>query len=162
MTKQNPQLERSDPKTNRILAAMGDADYDALMLEAEIVPLKFRKRLHDQDERVDAVYFPLTCMVSLVVTNDGTPRMEMATVGNEGVAGGSVVLQMQPAMGLILIQIPGVAVRIKADALRRIISGYRSWRRPSICTCTRSCGRYSTERPVTGCIAWKSAAPAGC
>jgi CRP-like cAMP-binding protein len=123
MTKQNPQLERSDPKTNRILAAMGDADYDALMLEAEIVPLKFRKRLHDQDERVDAVYFPLTCMVSLVVTNDGTPRMEMATVGNEGVAGGSEVLQMQPAMGLNLIQIPGVAVRIKADAFRRIISG---------------------------------------
>jgi CRP-like cAMP-binding protein len=123
MTKQAHPPEKSDPKTNRILAALEPADYDALMLEAEIVPLKFRKRLHDQDTPVDAVYFPLSCMVSLVVTNDGKPRMEMATVGNEGVAGASEVLQMQLAMGLNLIQIPGNAVRIKAEAFREIIGG---------------------------------------
>jgi hypothetical protein len=49
--------------------------------------------------------------------------MEMATIGREGVAGASEVLQMQLAMGLNLIQIPGSAVRIKADAFRRIIAG---------------------------------------
>jgi CRP-like cAMP-binding protein len=121
MTKHTGAPETCDPKTNRILSALEQADYDALMLEAEIVPLKFGKRLHSQDEHVNAVYFPLTCMVSLVVTNDGTPRMEMATIGKEGVAGASEVLQMQLAMGLNLIQIPGFAVRIKADAFRRII-----------------------------------------
>lgn len=121
MTKQTGPPDKSDPKANRILAALEQPDFDALMQEAEVVSLKFRKRLHDQDEPVDAVYFPVTCMVSLVVTNDGTPRMEMATVGNEGVAGASEVLQMQPAMGLNLIQIPGAAVRIKADAFRKII-----------------------------------------
>ncbi|MGA2593833.1 MAG: hypothetical protein ABSH32_28355 [Bryobacteraceae bacterium] len=61
-------------------------------------------------------------MVSLLVTNDGRPRMGMATIGNEGVAGASEVLQTQPAMGLNIIQIPGAAVRIKADAFRRIIA----------------------------------------
>jgi CRP-like cAMP-binding protein len=115
--------EDSNAKSNRMLAALEQPDYDALMAEAEIVPLKFRKRLHDQDERVDAVYFPLTCMVSLLVTNDGRPRMEMATIGNEGVAGASEVLQMQPAMGLALIQIEGDAVRIEADAFRQVIGG---------------------------------------
>ena len=63
MAKQTRQPERADPKTNRILAMLEQADYDALMLEAKVVPLKFRKRLYDQDDRVDAVYFPLTCMV---------------------------------------------------------------------------------------------------
>ncbi len=121
MTRQTATPEKCDPRTNRILATLERPDYDALMLEAEIVPLKFRKRLHSQDEPVDAVYFPITCMVSLVVTNDGTPRMEMATVGNEGVAGASEVLEMQPAMGLNLVQIPGAAVRIKAEAFRKII-----------------------------------------
>jgi len=121
MTKHSRQAEKSDPRTNRILAALEQADYDALMLEADVVPLKFRKRLHLQDERVDAVYFPITCMVSLIVTNDGTPRMEMATVGKEGVVGASEVLQTQHAMGLNLIQIPGDAVRIKADAFLRIM-----------------------------------------
>jgi CRP-like cAMP-binding protein len=121
MTRETGPPEACDPKTNRILAALEQADYDALMLEAEIVPLKFGKRLHSQDEPVAAVYFPLTCMVSLVVTNDGTPRMEMATIGKEGVAGAAEVLQAQLAMGLNLIQIPGAAVRIKADAFLRII-----------------------------------------
>jgi CRP-like cAMP-binding protein len=122
MTLQTGSAEKSDPKANRVLAALEQADFDALMLVAEIVPLKFRKRLHAQDERVDAVYFPLTCMVSLVVTNDGTPRMEMATIGNEGVAGASEVLQAQIAMGLNLIQIPGIAVRIKADAFTKVVA----------------------------------------
>ena len=71
MTRQTWEPERSDPKTNRILAALEQPDYDALMLEAEVVPLKFRERLHSQDEGIDAVYFPLTCMVSLVVANGG-------------------------------------------------------------------------------------------
>lgn len=123
MTKQTRPPGGSDPRVNRILASLETADYDALMAEAEIVPLKFRKKLHFQDQPVDAVYFPLTCMVSLLVTNDGTPKMEMATVGNEGVAGASEVLQIQPAMGLNLIQIPGLAVMIKADAFRKIIAG---------------------------------------
>ena len=68
-------------------------DYDALMREAKIVPLKFRKRLLLQDEPVDAVYFPITAMISLLVTTDGQPQMEMATIGKEGVVGASELLQ---------------------------------------------------------------------
>ena len=122
MTAQARPQEKPDPKMNRILAALEQPDYDALMLDAEVVPLRFRKRLHSQDEPIDAVYFPLTCMVSLVVTNDGRPRMEMATVGNEGVVGASEVLQSQPAMGMNLIQIPGAAVRIKAGAFLNMVN----------------------------------------
>lgn len=122
MTKQPERPEASDPKTNRLLARLQREDYDALMLEAKIVPLKFRKLLVRQDERVDAVYFPLTAMVSLLVTTDGQPQMEMATIGKEGVVGASELIQTQGAMGLNLIQIPGVAVRIDANAFRKLIS----------------------------------------
>ncbi len=123
MTKQTSQGEECGPRTNRVLASLELPDYDALMLAAEIVPLKFRKQLYAQDQRIDAVYFPLSCMVSLLVTTNSSPAMEMATIGNEGVAGASEVLQMQPAMGLNLIQIPGAAVRVKADDFRTIIAG---------------------------------------
>jgi CRP-like cAMP-binding protein len=61
-------------------------------------------------------------MVSLLVTGGGTPQIEMATIGQEGVSGASEVLQLQPSMGLTLIQIPGDAVRIKAESFRKIIS----------------------------------------
>jgi len=123
MPKQSGQPQDSNPRTNRLLAKLEPADYDALMLEAKVVPLKFRKRILHQDAPVDAVYFPLTCMVSLLVTADGTPRMEMATIGKEGVVGASEILQTHGAMGLNLIQIGGDAVRIEADTFRRLSGG---------------------------------------
>ena len=98
---------------------------DALMAEAKIVPLKFRKRLIAQDEPVGAVYFPLTCMFSLLVTADHKPQMEMATIGREGVVGASELLQEQGAMGLNLIQIPGTAVRIAATSFLKVVGSRR-------------------------------------
>src|SRR5260370_29608916 len=113
--------ERSDPKQNRLLAKLAPDDYDALMLVATVVVLKFRKRLHRQDEPIDAVYFPINCMVSLLVSAKDKPQMEMATVGREGVVGASELLQTQGAMGLNLVQIPGFAVRIDAIAFQKLI-----------------------------------------
>jgi hypothetical protein len=89
MAEQTQQPTRADPRTNRLLARLEQEDYKALMRVAQVVPLKFRKRLLRQDERVDAVYFPLTCMISLLVTAGDKPQMEMATIGREGVVGAS-------------------------------------------------------------------------
>jgi CRP-like cAMP-binding protein len=111
----------TDPRCNALLSKLEAADYDALMLAAKVVPMKFRKRVHQQDEQIDSVYFPITCMVSLLVSTDGKPQMEMATVGSEGVIGASEVLQTQGAMGLNLIQIPGDALQIKAAAFRELL-----------------------------------------
>jgi hypothetical protein len=97
-------LLSADPATNGILARMEREDYDALMRNAKVVFLKFRMRLVRQDENVDAVYFPLSCMVSLLVTTDGRPHVEVATVGREGVVGASELIQGQGAMGLNLVQ----------------------------------------------------------
>src|SRR5262245_50937427 len=116
------QAEKPDPKTNRLLAACEPEDYDALMAEAQIVPLKFHKELHKQDERVEAVYFPLTAMVSLLVSTDGRPQVEMATIGNEGVVGATEILQEQGSMGMSLIQIGGTAVRVKAASFQKLIT----------------------------------------
>ncbi|MGA7235361.1 MAG: hypothetical protein WBY44_06765 [Bryobacteraceae bacterium] len=93
MIKQTLQSTIFDPSVNRLLARLEKEDYDALTLGAKIVFLKFRKRLLRQDERVDAVYFPLTAMTSLLVTTDGQPQMEMVMIGKEGVIGASEIIQ---------------------------------------------------------------------
>ena len=123
MTVENAGPERSDPRTNQFLAHLQPEDFDAVMSEAKIVPLKFGKRLLRQDERVDAVYFPLTCMFSLLVTTNDQPQMELATIGKEGLVGAAEALQTQGSMGLNLIQIAGTAVRIEADVFRKAIRG---------------------------------------
>jgi hypothetical protein len=124
MTSPAQQHEHPDPKLNRLLAKLDPQDYDALMREGKVVSLKFRKQLNRQDQRVEAVHFPITCMNSLLVTANDKPQMEMATVGKEGVVGASeLLLYPQGAMGLTLVQIPGAAVRLEADAFRKLIEG---------------------------------------
>jgi CRP-like cAMP-binding protein len=127
MSPQTQEPKLSDPRTNRLLAKLQGEDYDALMVGAKVVPLKFRKRLLRQDEPIEAVYFPMTSMISLLVTTDHQPQMEMATIGNEGVVGASEVIQAQGAMGLSLVQIPGAAVRIDTEVFRKVIRS-----RPSV------------------------------
>jgi CRP-like cAMP-binding protein len=112
--------ETSDPKSNRLLAKLETEDYNAVMEAGKVVFLKFRKVIHRQDKPVDAVYFPITCMVSLLVTTNDRPQMEMATVGKEGVVGAAELLQTQGAMGMNLVQIPGDAMRIDALTFQRV------------------------------------------
>ncbi len=122
MPKQTASSAKPDPRTNHFLARLDKEDYDELMRSAKIVPLKFRKRVINQDVQIEAVYFPITCMFSLLVTNDGLPQMEMATIGKEGMVGASEALQMQGAIGLNLVQLPGTAVRIDANAFRKVVA----------------------------------------
>ncbi len=110
-----------DPKSNRLLAMLASKDYEAVIREASIVSLKLRKRLHSQDKAVDAVYFPVTCMISLLVTSNDKPRMELATIGREGVVGASELIQGQGSMGLTIVQIPGDAVRIESGAFQELV-----------------------------------------
>ena len=119
LRKRKPQ--QADPATNGLLARLEGEDYDLLMRDAKVVSLKFRKRLVRQDGNIDAVYFPLSCMVSLLVTTDGRPQVEMATIGKEGVVGASELIQAQGAMGLNLVQLPGAAVRVEAGAFRKLL-----------------------------------------
>ena len=121
MSKQTDKPESSSPRANRLLARLNQEDYDALLAESKIVSLKFRRRLIQQDERTDALYFPLTSMLSLLVTSDDEPQIEMATIGNEGVAGAAEILLRRGAFGLHLVQIPGTALRTGAEAFRKLV-----------------------------------------
>src|ERR1041385_4955917 len=99
--------ESSNPQSNLFLARLHLADYDAVLRNSKIVRLKLGQRVIRQDERVESVYFPLTCMFSLLVTSGDEPRMEMATIGKEGVIGASEALQHKAAIGLKLVQKTG-------------------------------------------------------
>lgn len=115
MTKQTQPAD-PDPRTNLLLKMLDSADCESLMAKGKVVNLKLGARLFSQDDPVDAVYFPLTCMVCLLVsTSNKKSRLELATVSNEGVIGATEALHCHGALGVQIIQIPGAAVRIPAN-----------------------------------------------
>ena len=88
------------------------------MADARIVSLKMKKRLYRQDDPIDAIFFPITCTVSvLACAEEGF--VETATIGCEGAVGASELSQDQVAMGLYVLQLPGFAVRMEAAAFRK-------------------------------------------
>jgi CRP-like cAMP-binding protein len=115
MTKQTVQQTKPDPKMNLLLAKLDSKDFESLMASSKVVTLKLSKQLYRQDQPIDSVYFPLTCMGSLVVSTDRKPQMEMATIGKEG-AIGAEVCQSGKSLGIILVQLPGTAIQIPVTA----------------------------------------------
>ena len=89
------------------------------MAEAEVVSLSLNVRLFGRDGRVDTVYFPVTCMVSVLAGPAGGDLTEAATIGREGVAGSEGAFQNYPAIGLYVVQLPGAAVRVEASTFRK-------------------------------------------
>ena len=112
-----PQIQKPDPgRKNQLLASLGPEDYSALTQAHKVIGLKYRQRLYRRDYPIEFVYFPIDCMVSLLVSEKDKPSIEMATIGREGVVGATELLQQQGAMGLCIVQLPGTAVRISAAA----------------------------------------------
>jgi CRP-like cAMP-binding protein len=113
-----PMNSRQPPLQNQLLAALPGKVYKRLLPHLESVSLPFMEVLYESGELIKHVYFPNDGLISLlVVMEDKTPR-EVAVIGNEGMLGTAVVLGMNATPTRALIQMPGNAMRMKAQALR--------------------------------------------
>jgi hypothetical protein len=117
MTSQAPRSEKPDPRKNYFLGRLQAEDYDAFLRASKVAQLKLGERLRLQDKPVDAVYFPLTCMFSVLTTNVGEPRLELATIGKEGVVGAAEVFQRRGR--------PGSAMGILHDSVQ--LANWQQW-----------------------------------
>jgi CRP-like cAMP-binding protein len=108
---------------NRLLAALPVPKQRRLGAELTVVDLGLRDQIYDIDAPITAVYFPLTCVMSLVAAVDGEVAVEIATIGFEGMAGLPVFLGAAASPHRCFCQIPGQALRLEAAALRRFLAG---------------------------------------
>src|SRR5262245_52332039 len=105
-----------NPKNNSLLSALSREDFAAVISQSEIISLKPAKRLHREAGAVGHVYFPLDCMIAIVVGSE--PEVEIATVGHEGMVGAFGACSAGRAIGTTVVQTEGSAVRVEAAALR--------------------------------------------
>src|SRR5687768_16893918 len=90
---------------NKLLASLNPDDYQRVMSQLTVVPLKFKQILHKQDEVIQHVFFPGGGACSLTkVMRDGKVA-EIATIGNEGVIGASVFFGDDRSFSESLVQV---------------------------------------------------------
>lgn len=106
------------PIQNHLLAALPQKFYKRLLPHLESVELPLMKVLYEGGEPITHIYFPNEGLISLlIVMENGTPR-EVGLIGNEGMLGTAVVLGMKTTSTRALVQMPGSAMRMKAQTLR--------------------------------------------
>lgn len=115
-----------DPRArieNRLLAALPRKDYNRLVAQMARVPLAFAEVLYEPGDPINTVYFPNNAIVSLLSTVEDRSTLEVGIIGNEGMVGISVMLGVKTSPHRALVQGEGSAMRMKAAAFRKEVSG---------------------------------------
>ena len=116
--------ESAAPIRNRLIGALSPAELARLRPHLEPVQLEQRTTLYDVDEvPIRYVYFPETCVVSLLNTLHRGGAVEVGTVGCEGMAGLPVFLSDNESPLRAIVQIPGMAARIEVEHFLRATAG---------------------------------------
>ena len=97
---------------NQLLAGLSDETRAGLIARLEPVQLGRGEVLAAAGAPHAHVYFPTTCLVSVVVSAGGSGPAEFAIVGREGFIGLPVVLGTDPAWQDAICQVPGGALRM--------------------------------------------------
>ncbi len=105
---------------NRLLKLLPAAELEDLRRQAEVVPLRHGQHAIVPDEPIRDVYFPLSCLLSMVTTMEDGSTVESGTIGREGMSGIPVVLNAGQTTMPTFCQIPGDAVRVRAEVVRGV------------------------------------------
>jgi CRP-like cAMP-binding protein len=105
---------------NRLLASLKQDDFTLLSRYLREVPIEQGALLEDRGERVDAVHFPQTGMISLIVEMPEDGSVEVGTVGREGGVGLTVGLGSKIATVSALVQVSGTSLCIPASRFQSL------------------------------------------
>src|ERR1044071_6815482 len=103
---------------NRLLALLPAAEFERLGQHAQAVAPRRGFPAIVPDEPIKDVYFPLTCLLSMVTTMEDGATVESGTIGREGMSGTPVILNAGQTTMPTFCQIPGDAARLRAELVR--------------------------------------------
>jgi CRP-like cAMP-binding protein len=106
------------PHQNHLLDALPAADYDRIASHLELITMKLGDVLYESGAKLRYVYFPTTCIVSLLYVMEDGASAEIAIVGNEGILGISLFMGGDTTPSRALVQSAGHAFRLKAELLK--------------------------------------------
>ncbi len=107
-----------DTEPNRLLRLLSASSYERLAPDLERVEFSSRQTLWESNEPIRSVYFPRTCVLSLLILFQEDGPVESATIGREGMAGVTVALGADSTAVTAIAQVPGDAVRLPASVFR--------------------------------------------
>jgi CRP-like cAMP-binding protein len=113
---------------NNVLACLPRKAYQALLPLLVPVALDFGHVLYREGERMKDVYFPQSCVVSLLVIVDRDGALEVALVGRDGFVGVPLALGAEASPVRALVQGAGGALRMSRSHFRAALEEHAALR----------------------------------
>src|SRR5580765_1958855 len=111
-------LVLSDPRSNRLLAALPDAEWQRWLPQLEAVEMPLGQVLYESGTTLSHVYFPTTAIVSLLYVMENGASAEIAVVGQEGVVGISIFMGGGSTPSRAVVQSAGKGYRISSTFIK--------------------------------------------
>ncbi len=106
------------PKQNRILAALPADEYSRLENNLEPVKLIVGQTIFKSRDALAHVYFPTTCILSMIAITESGSSVELAMTGKDGLIGIPLVLGGESSIYKVVVQGAGHAYRLPSDVMR--------------------------------------------
>lgn len=106
-----------DPRENRILGALPQAEWERWRPQLEAVDMPLGKVLYESGMKLAHLYFPTTSIVSLLYVMENGASAEIAIVGREGLVGISLFMGGDSTPSRAVVQSAGKGYRLKAGGM---------------------------------------------
>jgi CRP-like cAMP-binding protein len=100
---------------NLLLRHLSTPDQDEILANGKVVSLKLREKIYDANATIECVYFPLSCVLSVVAEMRDGGMIEVGTVGYEGVSAIPLVLGTTTSANHSFCQVPGDAIAMSPE-----------------------------------------------
>jgi CRP-like cAMP-binding protein len=107
------------PARNHLLAASTPAEQKRLFPQLELVQMSLGDVLYESGSELAHVYFPTTCIVSLLYVLEDGASAEIAVVGNEGLVGVALFMGGETTPSRAIVQSAGTAYRLAGASMKQ-------------------------------------------
>jgi CRP-like cAMP-binding protein len=115
-------MKMPGPKQNQLLAALSVVEFKRIRADLEAVALPLGHVLYESGKTLEHVYFPTSCIISLLNVLENGASAEIAVVGNEGVVGISLFMGGESTPSRALVQSGGEALRLSSQLMMKEFS----------------------------------------
>jgi CRP-like cAMP-binding protein len=107
-------------ESNAILASLSAGDVSSIRPHLKAIHLPQKTVLYEAGDIIKSVYFPLSAVISLVITLETGETTEAAMVGKDGAIGIASALDGKIALSRAITQLPGDALACDPAAFKSV------------------------------------------
>lgn len=107
-----------NPRQNHLLAALPAEESARIFPYLERIQMPLGATIYEPGISMHHVYFPATCIVSLLYVMEDGASAEIAVVGNEGIVGVSLFMGGESTTSRAVVQSAGHAYRLNGQLLK--------------------------------------------